>query len=230
MLRRAGWRVNPKRVQRLWRQEGLKVPQKQRRKRRLGHTANSCARRRPEYRNHVWSVDFAADRTSRGRSLRILSVLDEYTRECLVLEVHRSLVSGELREILRRTMERHGTPSHLRCDNGPEFIARAVRDGVGRLGVETLYIEPASPWQNGYIESFHSKLRDELLNREVFDTELEARVLIEDWKDEYNKRRPHSALGGLTPAEYAAQTGGGSATLRRPQTTTNQTLCEVVQV
>lgn len=231
LLRRAGWSINAKRVQRLWRREGLKVPRKQRRQRRLGHGANSCARRRAEYRNHVWAVDFTMDRTRDGRALRFLSVVDEHTRECHVLEVHTSLVSAEVREILRHAMAEHGTPRHLRCDNGPEFIAKALRQGLSELGVETLYIEPGSPWQNGYAESFHSRFKDELIDGEIFDRLLEARVLTQDWKHDYNHHRPHSALGYLTPAEFAAHCAGrGSASLRRAQPKRNQALSEVVPV
>ena len=230
LLRRAGWSVNPKRVQRLWRREGLRVPRKRRRKRRLGHGANSCARRRAEYRNHVWTVDFTMDRTRNGRALRFLSVVDEYTRECHVLEVHTSLVSAEVREIFRRAMAGHGTPRHLRCDNGPEFIAKAVQQGLSELGVETLYIEPGSPWQNGHAESFFSRFKDELIDGELFDTLAEARALTRGWKHEYNHERPHSALGYLTPAEFAAQCADrGSASLRRDQQQNDQTLSEVVQ-
>jgi len=215
MLRMEGWRVNHKRVERLWRREGLKVPQKQPRRRRLWWNDGSCLRLRPLYRNHVWSYDFVADRTSNGRPLRMLTVMDEYTRECLAIDVARRLKSDDVLERLMDLFIRHGIPEHLRSDNGSEFTAKMVRNWLGRLDVRTLYIEPGSPWENGYIESFNGKLRDELLNGEIFDTVLEARVLTERWRQEYNQVRPHSALGYRPPAPAAIQSWpSGSATPR----------------
>lgn len=205
LLRRAGWRVNRKRVYRLWRQQGLKVPRKQHKKRRLGHSGNSCSRRRPRRKNEVWSWDFIHDRTVDGRALKWLSVVDEYTRECLVLEVRRSLPSAAVVELLSEVMRCRGTPAHIRSDNGPEFIATVVRQWLAQDQVGPWYIEPGAPWENGYAESFHSRLRDELLNGEEFVSITEARVLAQEWRREYNEERPHSALGYQTPSEYAAR-------------------------
>ena len=203
MLRMEGWRVNHKRVERIWRREGLKVPQKQPKRRRLWWNDGSCLRLRSLYPNHVWSYDFLADRTSDGRPLRMLAVMDECTRECLSIDVARRLKSDDVLERLMDLFIRRGIPEHLRSDNGSEFTAKAVREWLSRLGVRTLYIEPGSPWENGYIESFNGKLRDELLNGEIFDTVLEARVLTERWRQEYNHVRPHSALGYRPPAPAA---------------------------
>jgi putative transposase len=203
-LRREGVEVNAKRVLRLWRQEGLRVGRPGRKRRRLGQGANGCRRLRAERRNHVWSVDFVADRTEDGRAIRILVVLDEWTRECLALKVARSLVGGDVREVLRGVIAVQGAPEHVRSDNGPEFVSRGLRKGIEALGASSAYIEPGSPWQNGYAESFIGKLRDECLGRESFGSIEEARVLIEAWRVEYNERRPHSALGYRTPAEFAA--------------------------
>ena len=203
MLGEHGWVVNHKRVERIWKREGLKVPKKQPKRRRLWLNDGSCIRLRPEHKNHVWSYDFVMARTSDGRALKILTIIDEYTRECLGMLVQRHITSQDVLERLYWLFLVRGTPEHIRSDNGPEFTARAVREWLGRLQVKTLYIEPASPWENGYIESFNGKLRDELLNREVFDTLLEARVLIEEWRREYNHVRPHSSLGYRPPAPQA---------------------------
>ena len=203
MLGEHGWVVNHKRVERIWKREGLKVPKKQPKRRRLWLNDGSCIRLRPEHKNHVWSYDFVMARTSDGRALKILTIIDEYTRECLGMLVQRHITSQDVLERLYWLFLVRGTPAHIRSDNGPEFTARAVREWLGRLQVKTLYIEPASPWENGYIESFNGKLRDELLNREVFDTLLEARVLIEEWRREYNHVRPHSSLGYRPPAPQA---------------------------
>lgn len=200
MLGREGWRVNHKRVERIWRQEGLKVPQKQPKRRRLWLNDGSCIRLRPERRNHVWTYDFVSDRTHDGRPVRMLTVLDEYTRECLAIRVERQLKANEVIEELSHLMVERGTPEHLRSDNGSEFTAEAVRDWLAGVGVKTLYIEPGSPWENGYIESFNGKLRNELLNGEIFDTLTEAKVIIEDWRRHYNTKRPHSSLGYRPPA------------------------------
>jgi len=216
LLRAQGWRVNDKRIERLWRLEGLKLRRPQRKRRRLGHAANGCVRLRPLHRNHVWSVDFVMDRTEDGRALKMLVILDEWTRLCLRVEVARSIVAADVRLALDAAIESHGAPEHLRSDNGPEFVARALREALAARGIQSSYIEPGSPWENGYVESFNSKLRDELLEREVFTSLLEARVMVEDWRVVYNERRPHSALGYVTPAAFAASGATcGSATLRR---------------
>jgi putative transposase len=210
LLRRDGWRVNAKRVERLWRLEGLRVPKRQHKRRRLGSRVNGCIRRRAEYPNHVWGYDFLMDRTADGRRLKVLTVVDEHTRECLAIDVGRKLKAQDVLERMANLFVTRGTPAFIRSDNGPEFVNGQLRDWLGRLGVETLFIEVGSPWENGYVESFHGKLRDELLNREVFDTVLEARVLTEDWRREYNERRPHSSLGYRSPAAaaYAAEPVG----------------------
>lgn len=218
MLRREGWRVNHKRVERIWRQEGLKVPQKQPKRGRLWLNDGSCVRLRPERANHVWSYDFMADRTSDGRSLRLLTIIDEYTRECLCIDVARKLRSEDVLWRLARLFTERDMPEHIRSDNGPEFTAKAVRAWLADLGVKTLFIEPGSPWENGYIESFNGKLRDELLNVELFETLLEAKVLTAEWRREYNWRRPHSALGYRPPAPEATRPEPvplGCAPLRR---------------
>lgn len=203
LVRKAGWKVNHKRVERIWRQEGLKVPSKQPKKKRLWLGDGSCIRLRPESPNHVWSYDFVSDRTHDGRPLRMLTVIDEFTRRCLAIYVARRLTSNDVIDCLADLMTRHGPPAHIRSDNGPEFTARKVRGWLGRLGVKTLFIEPGSPWENGYNESFNGKLRDELLNGEIFETLHEARVLIERWRWEYNHVRPHSSLGYRPPAPEA---------------------------
>ena len=200
LLRRRGWKVNHKRTERLWRREGLKVPQKQPKRRRLWFNDGSCVRLRPAYRDHVWSYDFVHDRTHDGRAFRMLNLIDEYTRECLAIDVSRRMTSESVLERLSDLFVRRGVPDHIRSDNGPEFAAIRVREWLGRVGVTTLFIEPGSPWENGYIESFNGKLRDELLNREIFDTLLEAKVLTERWRRDYNTVRPHSSLGYRPPA------------------------------
>ena len=203
LLRDEGWWINHKRVERLWRQEGLKVPQRQPKRGRLWLNDGSCIRLRPQYRNHVWSYDFVHDRTRDGRGFRLLNILDEYTRECLAIDIGRSLKHDAVLHRLSDLFFRRGIPEHIRSDNGSEFTATAVRNWLKRLGVKTLYIEPGSPWENGYIESFNGKLRDELLNREVFDTLLEVKVLVGRWRREYNHIRPHSSLGYRPPAPEA---------------------------
>ena len=200
LLRGEGWRVNHKRVERLWRREGLKVPQKQPKRGRLWLTDGSCIRRRPEYRHHVWAYDFVAERTHDGRPLKILTVVDEYSRECLALVVARRLRATDVLDTLADLFVTQGVPAHLRSDNGPEFTAELVRLWLAALQVQTLFIEPGNPWENGYVESFNGKLRDELLDREIFYTLTEAKILIERWRREYNKVRPHSALGYRPPA------------------------------
>ena len=203
--------MNRKRVYRLWRQEGLKVPQKQHKKRRLGHSANSCVRRKAEHKDHVWTWDFIHDRTTNGRPLKWLSIVDEYTRECLALEVGRSITAEKVIDVLVDLFRIRGVPKHIRSDNGPEFIAQAIRRWLPQAGVETLYVAPGSPWENGYVESFHSRLRDELTNREEFSNLAEAKYLADAWRLEYNHRRPHSSLRYRTPAEFAAGCAAASA-------------------
>ena len=195
-----GWRVNHKRVERIWRKEGLKVPQKQPKRRRLWLNDGSCIRLRPEHKDHVWSYDFVMTRTSDGRAFRILNILDEYTRECLAILVKRKITSQDVIDRLFELFIMKGIPEHIRSDNGPEFTAKAIRKWLNRIGVKALFIEPGSPWENGYVESFNGKLRDELLNREIFTTLTEAKVLIEQWRMEYNHIRPHSSLGYQPPA------------------------------
>ena len=203
-LRREGWHVNPKRVYRLWRKEGLKVPKKRRKKRRLGHGDNSCVRRKAEHKDHVWTWDFIHDRTTSGRPLKWLAITDEYTRECLALEVDRSITADNILDVLLNLFLTRGVPRHIRSDNGPEFIAKAIGTYLERTGVEVLYIEPGSPWQNGYAESFFSRLRDELLNCEEFANLAEARWFARRRREEHNEERPHSSLGYQTPSEFAA--------------------------
>jgi transposase InsO family protein len=204
LLRQEGWRVNRKRIWRLWKVQGLKVPQKQHKRRRLGSIGNGILRRRATGKNQVWAWDFIFDRTVNGRSLKWLTLIDEYTRECLALEVGRTMRATDMVDVLIELVQVRGVPGHIRSDNGPEFIAEAVRSWLGRSGSGTLYIEPGSPWQNGYAESFNARLRDELLNVEMFETVAEARALATQWRLEYNHRRPHSSLGYRTPAAFAA--------------------------
>jgi len=203
LLRQDGWRVNHKRVERIWRQEGLKVPQRQPKRRRLWLNDGSCLRLRPERKNHVWSYDFVAERTSDGRPMRMLNIVDEYSRECLKIHIGRKLKASDVIYELSELFIERGIPDHLRSDNGAEFTAELIRGWLKRLGVKTLFIEPGSPWENGYIESFNGKLRDELLNGEIFDTVLEARVVTEAWRKHYNTIRPHSSLGYRAPAPEA---------------------------
>ena len=202
-LREAGWQVSTDRVQRIWRQEGLKVPQKQKPRGRLWLNDGSCVRLRPERAKHVWSYDFVSAMTHDGRTLRLLVLIDEYTRECLAIRVARRLGSYEVIETLADVMVWRGIPEHIRSDNGPEFVAKELRKWLGKVGTDTLYIEPGSPWENGYCESFNGKMRDECLNGEIFYSLKEAQIVIEQWRVEYNTRRPHSALGYRPPAPAA---------------------------
>ncbi len=205
LLRWDGWRVNHKRIERLWRREGLKVPKKQPKRGRLWLGDGSCIRLRPEHRNHVWAYDFIADRTRDGRPLKMLTIVDEYTRECLAIEVERHMKSIDVLQVLSDLFVERGTPGYLRSDNGPEFTATLIREWLDRLDVDTLFIEPGSPWENGYVESFNGKFRDEFLDREIFYTLQEAKVLIERWRQEYNTIRPHSSLGYRPPAPEAVR-------------------------
>lgn len=200
LLRMQGWRVGLSRVERIWRREGLKVPRKQPKRGHLWLNDGSCIRLRPSWPRHVWSYDFVQDRTHDGKVFRMLTVIDEFTRECLAIFVDRKLRSDDVLACLTDLFTYHGPPDHIRSDNGPEFTAQAVRDWLSRIGVKTLFIEPGSPWENGYNESFNGKLRDELLNGEIFYTLEEAKVLIEAWRRHYNTQRPHSSLGYRPPA------------------------------
>jgi len=200
MLQRAGWSVGVDRVLRIWRREGLKVPSKQRPRRRLWLNDGSCIRLRPERRNHVWSYDFVEAQTQDGRKVRLMTLIDEFTRECLAIRVARRINSLGVLETMADAMLVRGIPEHIRSDNGPEMTAKIVRSWLANVGVKTLYIEPGSPWENGYCESFNGKLRDELLNGEIFCSLKEAKVLIEQWRDHYNTIRPHSSLGYRPPA------------------------------
>ena len=203
MLRQEGWQVNHKRVERIWRREGLKVPQKQPKRRRLWLNDGSRIRLRPQSKDYVWSYDFLIARTTEGRAFRILNIIDELTRECLAILVKRRITSQDVIDQLFQLIIFRGIPEYIRSDNGPEFTAKAVRGWLNRLGVKTLFIETGSPWENGYNESFNGKLRDEVLNREVFYNLKEARVVIEKWRQEYNTVRPHSSLGYRPPAPEA---------------------------
>jgi transposase InsO family protein len=200
MLRSEGWTVNAKRVERIWRREGLKVPQK---RGRLWLNDGSCVRLRPEHPNHVWSYDFVEGRTHNGRKFRMLNIIDEFTRECLAIRIDRKLNSTDVIDVLSDLFILRGVPGHVRSDNGPEFIAKAVREWIAAVGAKTAFIEPGSPWENGYCESFNSKLRDELLNSEIFYSLAEAKVIIEAWRRYYNTERPHSSLGYKPPAPEA---------------------------
>ncbi|MCD1266334.1 IS3 family transposase [Shinella sumterensis] len=203
MLHQAGWIVNVKRVERIWRREGLKVPHKQPKRGRLWLNDSSCIRLRPEYPNHVWSYDFVEDRTHNGRKIRMLNVIDEFTRECIAIRVERKLKAIDVIDVLSDLFILRGVPTHIRSDNGPEFIAKALREWIAAVGAKTAYIMPGSPWENGYCESFNSKLRDELLNGEIFYTLKETKIIIENWRQHYNTVRPHSSLGYKPPAPEA---------------------------
>ena len=203
LLRNEGWIVNHKRVQRIWREEGLKVPQKQPKRGRLWLNDGSVVRLRPLFPKHVWSYDFMEDCTHNGVKFRILNVIDEYTRECLAVKVARRLNSHDVVEVLTDLFIERGVPVHIRSDNGSEFIAKRVREWLEKLQVRPLYIEPGSPWENGYIESFNGKMRDELLNGEIFYSLKEAQILIEMWKRHYNTVRPHSSLSYRPPVPAA---------------------------
>jgi putative transposase len=205
LLGQEGWQVGKRQIQRLRRAEGLRVPPTRRKVVRRGVSTGLPTR--AAHRGHVWTWDFIADATVRGGALRMLTILDEYTRECHVLRADRRLRASDVLAWLRRAIELHGAPAYLRSDNGPEFIAQQVQQWLADNGIKTIYIEPGSPWQNGFVESFHGRFRDECLNREQLWTLTEARVVIEDYRREYNQRRPHSKLGYQSPVRFAAQTG-----------------------
>ena len=200
LLRAAGWLVNDKRVERIWKREGLKVPPKQPKRGRLWLTDGSCIRLRPEYPNHVWSYDFVEDRTHDGRKFRLLNVIDEFSHECLAIRVDRKLKAIDVIDVLSDLFILRGVPGHIRSDNGPEFVAKAVQKWITAVGAKTAYIERGSPWENGYVESFNARLRDELLDGEIFYTLQEAQVVIESWRRHYNAVRPHASLGYRPPA------------------------------
>lgn len=204
LLQGAGWRLSASRVERIWKQEGLKVPQKQPKRARLWLADGSCIRLRPERCNHVWSWDFVMDRTEDGRPIKILTLIDEYTRECLAILVARRIRANDVIDLFADVMQGRGVPEHIRSDNGPEMVAKKLRRWLANVGAKTLYITPGSPWENGYCESFNGRLRDELLNGELFYTLREAQVLIERWRVFYNTKRPHSALGYRPPAPETA--------------------------
>jgi putative transposase len=217
LLRRTGMKINLKRVQRLWREEGLRNPLRKRRKRARGHSENSCAVKKAEYQNHVWCWDFTMDETAEGRRLKWFAVVDEFTRECLALEVERRMTARDVVMILTWLEAKHGAPGAVRSDNGPEFIARAVRRWLVARKVGPLYIAPGSPWQNGYSESFNSRMKAEFADREVFGSLAEAKVLGAEYQRYWNQERLHSGIGYQTPAEFAAELGPDSASLRPPQ-------------
>jgi putative transposase len=208
LLRREGMQVNVKRVHRIWKQEGLALRRKRPSRRRVASRSEMV--NKALYRNHVWSYDLMEDQTESGARLRILNILDEYTRECLAIRVERSVNSRQVIDTLNWQFLLRGVPEHIRSDNGPEFIANAVKEWLSQAGCRTLYIEPGSPWENAYIESFNGKFRDECLNQEVFRNMAEARQLVEKWRYEYNHYRPHSSLGYLSPSQFAAPTGSSS--------------------
>ena len=211
MLAREGFRAGFTRIQQLRRREGLQVPKKPKKRRRLGDASGSCYRRQAERRNHVWAWDFLFDQTTKGSPLKVLTLVDEYTRECLCIKVARRITSKNLREVLQGLFIAHGKPAFIRSDNGPEFIARSLQKWLKEENVGPSYIEPGAPWQNGFAESFHSKIRDEFLNCELFDNVQEAQQLATQWRQFYNEVRPHASLGYRTPAEFAAM---GTATAR----------------
>jgi putative transposase len=204
-LREEGWSVNRKRVQRLWREEGLRVPQRKRKRRRLGDSTVPSTRLRAERPNHVWAFDFQFDQTADGRALKLLNIVDEFTREALVMLVERRIDADRTVSELERLVAARGAPELLRMDNGPEMTANALRDWCESSDMGTAYIDPGSPWQNPFVESFHSRVRDELLDVELFACLAEAQVVIGDWREDYNRHRPHSSLGMRAPAAFAAE-------------------------
>lgn len=218
MLKSAGWAVNHKRIERLWRLEGLKVPKRHKKRGRLYLNDGSCLRLRPCWANHVWAYDFVAERLKDGTKIRTLTVVDEYTRECLSLRTGYSLKADDVMDVLTDLFIMRGVPGHIRSDNGSEFTSKAIKAWLARLGVKTLFIEPGSPWENGYNESFNARLRDECLNGETFHTLKEAQVILEQWRHHYNHIRPHSALGYRPPAPLAFRVEGSCATAPAPST------------
>lgn len=203
-LQQQGWQINRKRVQRLWREEGLRVPQRARKRRRLGDSTAPKERLRAERPDHVWAFDFQFDQTADGHVLKLLNVVDEFTRQALVMHVDRSITADQTVRVMEALVAQRGAPTHIRCDNGPEMTAQALIDWCAAQGTSTSYIDPGAPWQNPFVESFHSRVRDELLNLELFSCLAEARVLVEDWREDYNQHRPHSSLGNKAPNTFAA--------------------------
>jgi len=222
LLRRESWHASASRVLRLWRREGLKVPQKRRRKRAIGTSAQACHVRRAEHANHVWCWDFVFDRTTSGSPLKWLSIVDEYTRECLTLKVDRGITSEDVIDTLAELFAMRGVPQAVRSDNGPEFVASAIQRWLNQVSVETRYIAPGSPWENGYAESFHSRLRDEFLATELFESLSAARRMTAAWREDYNHVRPHSSLGYVTPAEFARRGAASAPASATPQPTLQQ--------
>ena len=218
LLRQTGWSVSDGRVERIWKREGLKVPHKQPKRGRLWLTDGSCIRLRPEHPNHVWSYDFVEDRTHDGRKFRMLNVIDEYTHECLAIRINRKLKGIDVIDALSDLFILRGVPGHIRSDNGPEFVAKTVQEWITAVGAKTAYIEPGSPWENGYVESFNARLRDELLNGEIFYSLREAQIIIESWRRHYNTIRPHASLGYKPPAPEVLVPAFAAwpAALRRP--------------
>jgi transposase InsO family protein len=218
LLRQVGSSVSDGRIERIWKREGLKVPQKQPKRGRLWLTDGSCIRLRAERLNHVWSYDFVEDRTHDGRKYRMLNVVDEFTHECLAIRINRKLKAIDVIDVLSDLFILRGVPGHIRSDNGPEFVAKAVQEWIAAVSAKTAYIEPGSPWENGYIESFNARLRDELLNGEIFYTLREAKVVIESWRRHYNAVRPHASLGYKPPAPevFVPAFAAWPAALRRP--------------
>ena len=226
-LREREWFINFKRVYRLWCQEGLKIRRKQHKKLYTGDSENACHSKHPEHYNHIWSYDFVSERLENGRKMKLLVVIDEFTRECLAIDVNRKMKGPDVVEVLRYLFAVRGAPDFIRSDNGPEFISEAVKKFLRNSKVKTLYIEPGSPWENGYVESFNSKLRDELLNRELFLHIDELRYVADRWRMDYNHYRPHSSLDYMAPAAFAAKClEQGSATLRLPQDKEN--MCDIL--
>lgn len=214
-LRAGGWRVNYKRVHRLWKREGFKVPRKARKKRAVGDSSNACDKRIATSKNDVWTWDFIHDRLTDGRAMKCLTMVDEFTRECLALDMRRSFKGNDVVDVLSQLMGERGIPKHIRSDNGSEFIAKEVKEWLEKLHVEALYIAPGAPWQNGYIESFNSRVRDEFLEMNYFTTMREARQLAATWKEHYNTKRPHSSLNYMPPQTFAERCWApGSTSLR----------------
>jgi putative transposase len=223
---RAGWVVNDKRVERIWRREGLKVPSKQPKKGRLWLGDGSCIRLRAERPNHVWSYDFVEDRTHDGRKYRMLNVVDEFTHECLAIRVNRKLKAVDVIDVLSDLFILRGVPGHIRSDNGAEFIAKAVQEWIAAVGAKTAYIAPGSPWENGFIESFNARLRDELLDGEIFYSLKEAQIVIESWRRHYNTVRPHGSLGYKPPAPEVFVPALSMRAVPRPQPAALSVLAE----
>ena len=216
-LRQAGWNINHKRVQRIWQKEGLQVPYRHKFRKTEGCSDNSCCVKKAEYINHVWTYDFMSDQTEDGRKLKFLTVLDEFTRESLTIEVSRSIKAKDVIAVLGYLFLIRGIPGFIRSDNGPEFIADAIKKWLSEKNVQTLYIGPGSPWENGYIESFNGRLRDEDLHREIFHSVKEAKVIVESWQSEYNNHRPHSGLRYMTPAAFATECIASASPAAQPQ-------------